>query len=265
MTKDNKALFFECLLILLRPVLRFCLRNSLKLNDVIEGCKIVFLQLAEEELKKDGRMSSISKLSVMTGVHRVDATRLSQREGAPEARPSLISRVIGRWRHQKRFSTKAGQPRVLSVHGKQSEFWDLVRTENQDLNPYTILFELERSGAVERTAKGLKLKTQVFVPSHDIHEGVKILAADAEDFMSAIEENLAQPENPQNYHLVTEFDNLVEEAGPKFAEWIAEEGARFHRKVRNFLSRYDVDLNPELDGKPGGLRIVFGGFSRRQH
>ena len=147
---ELRKLLLEGLKQLLRPVARFCLNRSIKIQDAGEMLKYAFLEIAKEELQRDAKLVSNSRLSVMTGLHRRDVVRLlldgvEISESAP-----LLLRVIGQWQQDSRFADKKGHPKSLSIEGKKSEFVDLVQSISKDLNPYTVLFELERVGAVRR-------------------------------------------------------------------------------------------------------------------
>jgi len=265
MVASNKSrkIVLECLCIMLRPILTFCLRHSIGLPDVVECCKIVLVQLSEEQMRDGGTDVSISRLSVMSGVTRREVTRIYREKQSKEEPLSLPTKIIGQWQHDSRFITLSGKPRVLSAEGRDSEFSQLVRSVSADLNPYTVLFELERIGAVQRTLNGVKLAKPVYGPSGELKEGAKMIALDAGDLMAAIEENYARAEGETpNYHIVTEYDNITVEAIPELKRWVIEHGAKFHKKVRTHFSKFDKDLNPELKDKQGGVRLVFGGFSR---
>ena len=75
--------------------------------------------------------------------------------------PVMISRVVAQWENDRRFLTQAGKPRVLSCDEDDSEFSELVRLVSKDLHPGTVLFELERSGIVERSKRGVRLNKHI--------------------------------------------------------------------------------------------------------
>lgn len=247
---------------MLSPVITYCLRNSIKLQDVVESAKIAFIRCAEAELKRGSLDASVSRLSVMTGVHRRDVTRLFK-ENLPKESTNIITRVIGQWQEDKRFCSSSGKPRVLEVEGDPSEFTELIRSVSTDLNPYTVLYELERLGMVEREEDGgVKLTSGMFMPKGDLKQGMLFLANDTVELMSAIEENLAGMQEMPNYHIKTEYDNVAQDSLPVIRAWFLKQGSAFHKKARDFLSKHDKDINPSLKDKEGGARVVLGGFSR---
>ena len=129
---------------ILKPIIRLCFRQSLGLHDVVEAAKVLFIKVAEEDLQKSGEKISVSRLSVITGVHRKDAERI-YRQGEVEIGGTRLSgKIISQWRRDKRFLTKNNRPRVLSYLGEDSEFAKLVRTVSAELKSGTIRFDLER-------------------------------------------------------------------------------------------------------------------------
>ncbi|RMD86346.1 MAG: hypothetical protein D6808_03595, partial [Candidatus Dadabacteria bacterium] len=180
-----------------------------------------------------------------------------------ESEGGLASRVIGQWQQNKRFLTKSRRPKVLSIDGDDSEFNKLVRSISQDVHPGTVLFELERIGAVERTKNGVKLVARAYVPKHNPKEGFRLLSEDVSDLMLTIEENIFLRDDNPNLHAKTEYDNISEEDVPKIRNWILKEGAILHQKARNFISKFDRDLNPKKKKTKGRrMRVVLGSYSR---
>lgn len=253
----------SCIARMVRPIVRLCLRRSLQLNDVIDILKAVFVTVAKEELLLRGEPMSLSRLSVMTGVHRKDVTRLERQPSVRGEPNNLIARIMVQWQHDSRFATAAKRPRTLSAEGRESEFAALVRSVNgADVSPYAVLHEMERLGAVERRVKTVKLVWRDFVSGEDIRSGLEMWAADTADLGSAIEENLfGGAARAKNLHLKTEFDNVVPEAAWEIRGWIMREGSAFHRRVREYVARFDRDLNPGLPRGDGRCRVAVGTFS----
>jgi hypothetical protein len=246
--------------ILLRPAATFALRRGLKLQDVVEALRAVLVEVASDELKKSGGKSSTSRIAVMTGLQRrVVAEALSSPDKEARA-SSVLTKVIGQWRSDSRYS-KGGEPKTLTCEGTQSEFFQMVQLVTRDISPYAVCFELERIGAVRRVGDRLELLSRAYDARNDPQNGWRIWSSDAETLMDAVEENLtAQPPIP-NLHITTRYDNIVLEALPEIRRWILEQGADYHARLRNYLSRYDRDLNPSLFDRPAGGKVAVGSFS----
>ncbi len=262
MTAQPGNTLIQCLRLMLRPVVRFCIRRTLSIQDLIESAKVVFLDVAEEELLRKREKVNVSRLSVLSGLHRRDVMRIFQQGKTKDESMAFTTRVVGQWLQDKKFCNKPGSPKVLSLEGEDSEFRKLVRCISSDVNPGTVLFELERVDAVERVKSGVKLKTRAYVPRNNPVEGFKLLASDADDMMTAVEENIfgEEVETP-NLHAKTEYDNVAVEDLPTIKQWLYKEGSAFHAKVRNYLAGFDLDLAPKAQ-KKGGARVAVGTFSR---
>jgi len=258
----SRSVSLDILRLVLRPVLKFALRHSLKLQEIVETCKRVVIELAAGELESSGQPATANKLSIMTGVHRADVLRLQRKADPGAGHQNVISRLIGQWQSAPRFCSRPGHPRTLKFEGKQGEFSDLVSSVSGDLNPYTVLFELERIGAVRRTARGLELLAREHILGEDRKESFRHLSNDGEDLICAVEENVLQlPELP-NLHLRTEYDNVSSQHIEKIREWLLKEGSAFHARARKFLSRYDRDINPAMEKQSPPVRVAVGAFSR---
>ena len=224
--------------------------------------KIAFVRAAECEMKEKGQPVSASKLSVMTGVHRKDVTRIVQDSESFDPSQHVIAKIMAQWQHHPDFRTKARAPRVLTTEGRESEFARLVESVNGgNVSAYAILFEMERMGIITRGHNSVKLVWQDFAPEPSLKDGLTMLAGDTDDLVQAVEQNIFERQEPPNLHLKTVMDNIVPTAMDEIRRWILEEGSQFHRRVREKLSTYDCDLNPKLKGSKGGVRIALGTFS----
>lgn len=244
---------------LLRPIVRFCLNRSLKLQTFIEVAKHVFLEVANEQLAEHEKSATISRLSVATGVHRKDVERLMSGKTKAESGSDVLTRVVGQWQNDSRFSRK-GTPLPLSLEGGSGRFSLLVKSVSKEINPYTILFELERLGFVQRDGDLIVLVVAEYAPRRDPEEAFRLVSLDFADIIDAAERNTFRT-SAADLHLTTRYDNISVEALPKIRKWVLDEGAKFHKKVRTYLSRFDKDMNPRLGSQVGGGRVSVGTFS----
>lgn len=248
---------------LIRPAIKFCYSRALSLNDLIEVAKHVFIEVAIEDMNREGHKINLSRISASTGVHRKDVSRIHKYDQSLEPSPKFGSRVMEAWRREKEYLTSSGRPRVLSYRGEVSEFTKLVYSLTKDVHPASVIFDLERVGAVERTSRGLKLVAHSY-QSKDAEESYMLLAEDVEDLMSAVIENIETESQPlPNYHAKVFYDNLDLSALPKINKWIFDQSLQFQAKIAKYLSQYDLDVNPTR-GASGGGRYVLGIFTRTQ-
>lgn len=256
----DKTVFVECLRQALKPLIRYCLKRSITIQEVLESVKAVFIEEAAEDLERRKERINSSRLCVATGLHRMEVLRL-WKQGPKEASPHYATRVIGQWLSDRRYVGKSGRPLVLSHDGEDCEFNKLVRTVCLDVHPGTVLFELERVGAVERTRDGIKLLMKGYLPKGNPEEGYKLFARDAGHLLETVEENVFDTPKPANLHVRTDLDNINQDSIDNIRKWLFEQGNAFHEKARKFLSKHDLDITPKKNAK-GGVRVVLGSFSR---
>lgn len=260
MSFATQKIVIEALRTMLRPLMRFCVRYSVQIQDVIESVKVVLIEVAREDMEKRQEEPNVSRLAAMTGMHRREVTRIFREDVSEEEPQGLIIRVIGQWMQDKRFRGKSGRPRPLRFDGQDCDFRELVRSVSQDMNPGTILLELERLGAVKRRRGYVTLTTRAYVPRGDLKAGLKMLAGDVDDLVTTVEGNIFAPRDIPNLHAKTEYDNIAAAALPAIREWLYKEGSAFHQKARNYLARFDRDVSPEAPPGPAGSRVVLGSF-----
>lgn len=270
-----QELVSRSLVLLARPLARFCIRHAMQFQVAEEALRRAFVAVAKEEVAQSGSVPNVSRISVTTGINRRDVGRLmGHLESDPEqieAETGIIVRVIGTWRGAARYLTESRKPRTLSVDGKQSEFFDLVRSVSKDANPYAVLAELWRLNLIDRTERGVRLRSQAYVPAGDVRRGLGLLSTDLDDLISAVDENVFRPRPVPNLHIRTEYDNVPAVVGDKLRELLLQRGTEFHAALRDLLAPYDRDIaatasTPETTGgeaeTPGDrIRIAIGTFS----
>lgn len=256
----TKAALEKGLIHLLRPIIRLCVRYGVKIHQVELEIKKLFVQEAKLFLEEARSERSASRISVMTGMQRPAVSDFMNEQKIP-MKQSLVSKVVGSWSSKTDYVTKSGSPRVLEVEGKESEFAKLVHSVSQALNPYTVLFELERAKLIERSAKGVRLLTQAFNSKYDIDQSIQYLASDISDLTFAVEENISAEGRAPNHHITTEYDNIPLNKVAQIQSCLMKEGDSFHRKMRNYLSKFDRDIGGDRSNSKS-VRVSISSFSR---
>lgn len=260
MADDPRRILNQSLRTMIKPLMRFCVRYTLQIKEIIEAVKVGLVDAAEEDLRGRSAEPNVSRISAMTGLHRREVTRIFRQREIVEEPRGLVTRTIGQWRQDRRFSTKPGVPRVLSFDGPKSEFRKLCRAVSADLNPGTMLLELERIGAVQRGNNGIKLITGNYVPKGNMKEGLSMLARDMNDLINAVSGNVFGAPKVPNLHGKTEFDNISPAEEERIRKWLLEEGSAFQQRAAQFLSQFDRDVNPHADKAAGRIRVAVGSF-----
>lgn len=251
----------KLLKLIARPFVAFALRHGIKIQVLSETIKVSLLKEAVQILNSQGENVTVAKLAVMTGIHRRDITRLYVDEQPKTISVDLISKVIGEWTFNKKYLTKLGKSRELTYQGVNNEFSELVSKVNRELKPSMILFELERSGHILKKENTLKLLSKTFSNNKNVSQNFEMLAGDLEDLILAVEQNNTANSEELNLHAKTYFDNIPESDLPALREKILKLGSKYHQEVRELLSKYDRDFNPNHKPKEPAGRISFGTFS----
>lgn len=250
--------------IVLKPFVQFCIRHSYRINDVLIALKRTYVEVARAELEKQGKACTASALSAMTGLHRKDTSKLLGGTLPSNDHTDLMTRVLGKWQGSSRYTTPSGKPRTLSAQGEKSDFFQLVRSVSFDLNPYTVLNELLRVGAIQRTAQGVKISLKVFNPRGDSEKLLQMMARETQLVMNAIEENMQQAAATPNLHINTTYDNISDAKLSSLRTWILKRGSAFHDSLRKFLSKLDRDINPHAPEGKKRLQISVSSVSHIQ-
>jgi hypothetical protein len=103
-----------------------------------------------------------SKIAARTGLPRAEVKRLLSRNAKkPEGHYSNrtpAERVVRGWLTDKRFISKAGQPKRLNIDGGRDSFRRLVREYAGDVSQRAVLDELLRTKAIRRNGTQLQLR-----------------------------------------------------------------------------------------------------------
>lgn len=255
--------------LVLRPVVRMLIRHGHGFSEVVEALRGEFVDVAIEDLQREGHEVNVSRLSALTGIGRREVSKVLKFSASNSQQARVSARVIGMWQNSPVYKNKNGSTRNLTINGKQSEFFNLVESVTKDINPYTLLFELLRSKVVEKQDEDtIRLLKTEFISNQAPEQGIELLSSDLDDFIISVDENIFNSLNIPNLHLKTEYTCVRESAIPLIEEWLVTEGSSFHARARDFISQYDVEINPESDQQTGiskdssKVRVVLGTFSR---
>ena len=264
MTVISREVVLRCLVYVIRPAVGFCLRHSLKLQDLIEAAKHAFVLQAKKEIEKRRKRPNVSVVSVISGIHRRDVDRLFDGELSYDYSKDVATRVMGLWLDDPRFCDAHGSPKHLSCIGEDSEFHQLVKCVSSDLNAASVRFDLERVGAAIRTQDDkLCLLAASYIPKGNVQDGFTILAKDAHDLVQAVSDIVLYERNPAHLHVRTEYDKIRIERVEEVRRMLLKEGLALHRRAREMLAAADLDVTPLKRGEQvqGVARVVLGSFS----
>jgi len=245
----------------LRPLVRFCLKRGVRAREVEEILRTTLVEEAKSAIEQARGEVSVSKISVITGINRPEVTRLLAGEKKAAGSHDLLNRIIGLWSQRAAYRGKDGTPRGLTHHGLSSEFARLVAAVSKEVNHYPILFELERIGAIRYEGERVYLTVSEYIPQGDVEHGLGVLSEDIGELLSSVESNLTAGTRLPHLHLRTSYDGIASDKLDEIRRWVLKRGGEFQSEVRDYLSKFDADTNPELPQPEKRAKVSVGSFA----
>lgn len=146
--------------LLMRPLIRLLTLHGIGLNDLVELAKRLYVEQAEQQLRREGRRVTDAALSTMTGVHRKDVKRIAEAGPLAERRKrSLLDAVMSLWSGDPRFIDARGAPRALERRSSvretaQPSFEDLIEEVTKGVPPKALLDSWMQQNAVRLDEQG---------------------------------------------------------------------------------------------------------------
>ena len=255
MTKSDPDPLERALLALLVPLVRLVLKRGMAFGRFSELVKRAYVEAASRDFSVPGRKISISRIAVLTGLTRKEASRLSKEdldrdEGRMRQQVNRAARVVSAWVQDPAYHDGRGAPASLYFETDEGpSFCDLVSAHGADVPPRAVLDELERVGAVARRKDGrVHLVSRAYIPTTDEAAKLEILGTDVADLVSSIEHNLDPETTTPFFQRKVAYDNLPAEYLPALRALLAKKGQSLLEELDADMSGHDRDVVDE----PGG-------------
>jgi len=182
----------------LRPLIKVMLSQGITLPFLTELIKSLLVDVAQREFRLDNKTPTDSRISLLTGVHRKDVSRLreqllTQGDHVPEV-VSLGTQVVAVWLGDARYLDANGNPLPLprfASDGGALSFEALVAGINSDIRPRVVLDEWLRLGVVHiDDSNRVCMSSQAFVPSEGFEEKAYYFGHNLHDHAAAAARNL---------------------------------------------------------------------------
>ncbi|WP_273426093.1 DUF6502 family protein [Curvibacter lanceolatus] len=187
----------QALQVVLRPLARLMIDNGLQLGPMVELLKKALVDESVRAYALEGKASTDSRISVLTGVHRKDVKRLRDEPSVKIDDVPIATQVVSRWISDPRYLTAEKLPRQLPRTARMSsvgepDFTTLVAEVSKDVGARAILEELERLGVVDVNEDGvISLRATAFVPEPGLDDAFHFLAQNLGAHLSTAAHNLA--------------------------------------------------------------------------
>jgi hypothetical protein len=189
----------DALLAVLRPLARMAIDHGIQFNQIEELSKRAMVEAALHAVRDEVGSGStpISRLSVISGIHRKEVKRLVETSDllAVRSEQTPASELHTRWATMPEWLDANGLPRALPRRPQEAgipSFETLARSVTTDVHPRTLLDELLRLGRVEIDTSNdiVRLRGDSLVPDGRIEALLVFAGASVGDHLAAVRENL---------------------------------------------------------------------------
>lgn len=179
----------DAALAMLEPLAGLLLTRELRYGQAEDLLKAAFVQASARSFAAQGKLPTVSNLSVATGIRRREVKRLLEMPVQSAAqKPSVAAQARLRWATEARYLDASGQPRRLarSAPPDQPSFAGLAAAVSKDMHARALLDEMLRIGAVEEDGEFVTLRQREYQPPRSEDEMVRIAGANVGDHLSAV-------------------------------------------------------------------------------
>ena len=238
----------------MRPMVRILIRNGVPSDALTQLVRKTYVDVAADEFRLDGKRQTVSRISVITGLHRKEVARLRDVNavdvGAAGVARNRAASVLTAWLRDPDFTDRKGDPLDLVFAGTNS-FSELVRRYSGDMKPRAMADELLASGAIEHVAGRLRLSARGFVPGTDVDDLIAMLGTDTAQFIDTIDHNLRNAD--KRYQRKVEYENVPAEHAAQFRTL----SARLAQQLLEELDRWLASRSSD-PAQPGQSTMTLG-------
>ena len=242
---------------ILRPVVRILIRNGVPSDALTQVVRKIYVDVAAEDFKLNGKRQTVSRISVITGLHRKEVARLRAANavdvGSQASERNRAAAVLTAWLRDPEFLDRKGDPLDLPFAGTQS-FSELVRRYSGDMKPRAMADEFLASGAIEMVTGRLRMSARGYVPGIDANDMVDMLGTDVAELIETIDHNMQSTE--KRYQRKVEYDGVPVEHAAEFRAL----SARLSQHLLEELDRWLASRVPTAASGDSTMTLGLGIF-----
>jgi hypothetical protein len=235
---------------LLRPLVRLFVARGITFPALTTLLRELYVNVAEYDFALPGKEQTDSRVSLLTGIHRKEVSRL-RGAGAPvgvvPSAVSRTSRIIARWLADPRFTDANGQPLPLARlgEGDAPSFETLVAAVTRDLRPRAVLDEWLDRGLVISDAEGRIVLTEAaYVPKGGDESNLYYFGRNLHDHIAASVANITGP-TPRFLERAVHYDGLSRDLAERLE-------ARAREIAMEALQQANREAHAACETDPGG-------------
>jgi hypothetical protein len=202
---------------MLRPLVRLLIRSGITYPALQDLLRELYVNVAENDFALAGKEQTDSRVSLLTGIHRKEVSRL-RGAGAPvSAMPTAVSRsakIIARWMGAEGYQDAEGKPLPLARSHPDAaapSFEHLVEAVTRDVRPRAVLDEWIAQGIVFiDDAQRIVLSEVAFSPKDGGEALAYYFGRNLHDHIAAATSNVSG-DGPKSLERAVHYDGLTEE------------------------------------------------------
>ena len=228
---------------LLRPIVRFLLRQGVQWKDFAELAKEVYVEIARAEYGIEGRPTNNSRVAMLTGLSRREVGRvrdvlLEVRAHDDERQGSRLARILTGWHADPDFLLPSGKPCDLDA----AAFDDLLSRYAGDLPHTAVRKEMLNHGLVrELESDELRVLQRDFVYSSLDPEIVRQMGVALHDHAGTLEHNLNEERaSAPRFEGIADNAAIPASAVSEFEEFVEARGMAFLEAIDGWLAEHQT-------------------------
>ncbi len=241
---------YNSLLKLFQPLVQILLKHGISYAEASELLKRAYVVVAETDFALENKKQTTARISVLTGMHRKEVTRLRELDFNDITMESLnrAARVISGWLSDSEFRTRGGTAAILPQQGKTASFSALSKRYSGDMPSRAVLDELLRCGAVSLDTSGaVCLKRKAYIPTDSDEQLLQVLGICTRDLLNTIAYNIAAEQGDTRLQLSVAYNNLSAQSVAEFKALSRNDCLELIEKYNQWLAKRDRDSNSNSD------------------
>lgn len=258
---DADRATLDAALAMLEPLAGLLLSRGLRYARAEDLLKAAFVRAGARAFAAQGKLPSVSTLSVATGLRRREVQRLLEAAPAdsPAPKTSLAAQIRARWTSDPRYLDAKGRPRRLprTAAAGVPSFASLAAAISKDVHPRPLLDELVRIGAAEEHGEQVLLRGHQNAPGRSWDSLVTIGGANVADHLSAVLVNLlTRP--PTLFEQSVFADGLTQRSAQQAAD---QAEAMWAHAAPELMQKLQTMVDADVKAADNGWRMRIGLYS----
>lgn len=251
METNGKSAVQGIIRMMLKPLATAVLKCGMTWREFADLSKSVFVESATNEFGIRGRPTNISRVSILTGISRKEVKRqrdiLMNEETVNKGKTTDATRLLSAWHQDPDYQDNKSRPRVLKESGPAPSFESLCTKYGGDIPMTTMLKELLKTNAMEKTQDGeLRPLLRYYQPAVRDEELLLLTASRIKDHLETLNNNVfPEKGSVPRFGGFADNDCIAESALPEFRKFIDARGQAFLEEVDNWLSAHAVDVSSD--------------------